>query len=54
MFFGMTGKLYRTDEATLHLLRDLVGALRAGQDTLDAIAVVMHLGLQSGRIAQVG
>lgn len=54
MFFGMTGKLYRTDEATLHLLRDLVAALRAGGDTLDAIAAVMHLGLYTGRIVQVG
>jgi hypothetical protein len=50
--FEMNGKGYRTDEQTLNVLRSIVPAAKETGDT-SAVAVVMELGLQMGRIKEI-
>lgn len=52
--FEMNGKTYRTDQETIELLRPMVASYRAGAEgMLAAIATVMTLGLQSGRVEEL-
>jgi hypothetical protein len=50
--FEMNGITYRTDAATLEVLRSIIPAAKASND-YSAVAAVMHLGLASGRICEV-
>lgn len=49
--FEMNGKAYETDTETLNVLRSIVPAAKATSDTT-AVAAVMYLGLQTGRIRE--
>lgn len=51
--FEMNGKAYQTDAQTLEVLRSIVPAAKSTGDA-SAVAVVMELGLQMGRIKEVG
>ncbi len=50
--FEMNGKAYETDAQTLNVLRSIVPAAKATGDA-SAVAVVMELGIQMGRIKEV-
>jgi len=47
--FEMNGNIYRTDTETLAVLREQVQAMR-----LECIAIIMILGMESGRIVEIG
>jgi hypothetical protein len=51
--FEMNGKAYRTDAATLDVLRGIVPAAKAAND-FSAVAIIMDLGLATGRIVETG
>jgi len=49
--FSMTGRTYRTDAATLAVLRSIIpGAVKSGD--YSAVAAVMAIGLARGRIVE--
>lgn len=50
--FEMNGKTYRTDAETLAVLRSIVPSAHATTDA-SAVAAVMVLGIQNGRIVEV-
>lgn len=49
--FEIDGKTYRTDAATLSVLRGIMPAAKATGDA-SAVAVVMRMGLLFGRIVE--
>lgn len=51
--FEMDGRGYRADAETLDVLRSVVPAAKASGD-VSAVAALMHLGLQAGRIREIG
>jgi len=50
--FELNGKTYETDKETLEVLRSIVPSARQGGDA-SAVAVVMELGLETGRIKEI-
>lgn len=50
--FEMNGKAYRTDAATLEVLRSIVPAAKRAND-FSAVIAVMTLGEQAGRVVEV-
>jgi hypothetical protein len=50
--FEMNGKFYRTDKETLNVLDGIMPSAIKNND-LSALAAVMFLGLESGRICEV-
>lgn len=51
--FEIDQKKYVTDQETIAVLRSLMPGAEASGDS-SAIAVVMHLGLNTGRIRELG
>jgi hypothetical protein len=52
MSFEMNGKIYKTDNETLAVLRSIVGAAKDSGDS-SAVVAVMYLGLRTGRIVDI-
>lgn len=50
--FEMNGKGYETDAETLNVLRSIVPAAKQAGDA-SAVAAVMELGLETGRIREL-
>ena len=47
--FKLNGKVYRTDEATLSVLRSVMPAAKATGDST-AVMAIIFLGIQTGRV----
>lgn len=49
--FTINGKSYRTDNETREVLRSIMQSAKDNNDS-SAVAAIMHLGLESGRIIE--